>query len=516
MSLLSHIQFPSSKDDWRMLENIPDAARRLSFHGLRQLLSALTFSPVWLGEPETLSDLLDGTIYWPAEKYAQVWAIGLPEAYTILGWERKLPAGELKIRDAIHIFTTGYKNYISTSPSSRGTPGKWPEGIEPESWFSNEKTQSVAFTPVRELIMFWRNHLKAISPSLIIHGSVATLDTVPSYSDLDTLLVLSDEILSDEKLFGKFLPLIVESQKYLLAFNPAMHHGHMLICESELRELREAYVPLCLIQNGVCFGKKYDEITKADSDLENLLQLNSFKDFFERTKTHPPEIRTVFDLIWWSSNSIFIPLIYLQCIRGYSTWKREGLDDVKKYLTDQEIDLVNFLTGIRANFVEIPVSARMSFNVKLEKNRNPGAILKSVQNNATLAEDDLRSMGITNRRMHDVALMWERLHHEALKLFCKKKDLINNPIANILGLLKSDSFIEFPTAVDRESYTRVQETFLDRASREPGIHSVYGFGAIGCPGLSDIDFIAVLGSEVERIPNSLTVKSFSQIGRAQV
>ena len=130
-----------------------------------------------------------------------MWKFGLPQSYRQLLWDKNLPSNTLPLRDAVKILTTGFAEYNKTLTSSKSPGIPFPRGKDSKDWLSHKTVQSEEFKPVRSLISFWEKNLMSVAPTLLIHGSCATLDGVQGYSDLDTLMILSDKMLINEELF---------------------------------------------------------------------------------------------------------------------------------------------------------------------------------------------------------------------------------------------------------------------------------------------------------------------------
>ena len=281
-----------------------------------------------------------------------------------------------------------------------------------------------------------------------------------------------------------------------------MHHGHMLVAESELRELREASFPLCLVENGVCFGKTDYVLHVENSDLENLLSFQIFAEFFERRMIALENVHDAFDVLWRCSSATLVPILFLQSINGKSLWKKDALMAVKEFLTSEENELLNYLRELRNNFGEL-FNHHSSIDWNSDDTANPGLITKERRELTRVDPEILQKLGMTDKRMQQASLMWQRLSRISLKQFCEKHVSNNIPRVTVFGLLNTNSFSELPRKTSKESYRDAQELFLDRALSNENVEAIYGLGEIACPGLSDLDFIVGLKSNVSGIPASL-------------
>ena len=87
---------------------------------------------------------------------------------------------------------------------------------------------------IAELLDFAQKRLSPHLTHFFLHGSLATLDYAKGWSDVDTLLVLRDETVTDGKRLLEFRALCLESWELFLKICPLQHHGFILSTQSEL------------------------------------------------------------------------------------------------------------------------------------------------------------------------------------------------------------------------------------------------------------------------------------------
>jgi hypothetical protein len=124
-------------------------------------------------------------------------------------------------------------------------------------------------------------HLRKPFSGFPIHGTVASGEAIPGFSDLDTMAVLSDETPSSEAELDRALRFLASTHICLLPFHPYMHHSHMLAVETEMEAMCIATTPPCLFRNGAYWGEWPAQSGVAQSDLECLLAFRPFDWFFE-------------------------------------------------------------------------------------------------------------------------------------------------------------------------------------------------------------------------------------------
>ena len=493
MGFLDRLLYPASDQDWALLEGVPSAERRLALLSLRDLMNQLVWGPVWLGRPVDLRSLPESSVLWhAAEPVSKVWERGLPTAFDRLGWKRRPPAMTLRFTEAVKILAEGFRAFQKEEASPSEYVLQWPQGINHETWWESETVQSSEFAPVRDLIAYWEKHLKRWAPTLLIHGSCATLDVVPGTSDLDTLVVLPDEVVRDPEALLACISDLIRSIRYLLRFNPYTHHGHMIITQAELCEARLATFPICIVEKGVTLGSTSHTIRMADSDVEHLFLFKVFSEFFERQMVRPEQIRSSFDLLWWCSSAVLLPVIFNQMKRMKSYWKPEGLLAVSEYLTEEEKDLVAYLTTLRDQMASyLPRIDKQNWTA-LHENVNPGVLALAQRATTPITGETLNVLELTAGRMAQARAMWERMSREAVDLFRQRCRSANEPQVCALALPRPYVVTERPTHREMTWYELTKAWILGRAETMHEVVGVYEYGHVGCPGLSDLDLLVVL------------------------
>jgi len=96
--------------------------------------------------------------------------------------------------------------------------------------------------PVRELKAYVVKQLAPFLRGFYLHGSVSTLD-YNAYSDLDTLMIVNRSTLEDWRNLHRLSLLSVRSTRFLYAFDPLQHHGHMVLSEHDLDYYCSSFLP---------------------------------------------------------------------------------------------------------------------------------------------------------------------------------------------------------------------------------------------------------------------------------
>lgn len=365
--------------------------------------------------------------------------------------------------------------------------------------------QSINGKPESKLIKDFIKEIEELKPeglkAVLLHGSIADGQTVSGFSDFDVHYIIN--IPDDKVKFVELMKWIFTSNYYLLSFNPFMHHGPMIVFSEELMINTESALPSILIEKGVWLYGKYDEFYFSDSAYDDISSFIAFKNFFENQFTKVPDIKNFFDVIWWTSSIFFLPLLYTQMISQKSMWKRDILTE-KKNIPKQYWDLFDKLSSVRDN-VGNYLSSRIRLPLELEKNNlNPGLILAKYKNLMKLAEEEIIKLGITNEMIDEGINYFHYCEREAIKANNKNflsrgykfKKVAANSIKDVT---------EVPYLVNRSFYDKIKNVFLEKCFKNKNVVSVYEFGKIGAPGLSDLDLLVVLSDDFIGIPENLTI-----------
>jgi len=159
-----------------------------------------------------------------------------------------------------------------------------------------------------------------------VHGSYASLDT-SGYSDLDTLVILKAEVVSDVKRLMLAASDLRSALKNLYRTDPLQHHGHFVIAEQDLWAYPETFFPLVLFEHAVSLRDDRQgatlEVTPRDCRLETHAAVWGIcyeirKRFLQ---SRPP--RSAFEKKLFLSWLMLLPAMYLQA-KGQACYKRDS------------------------------------------------------------------------------------------------------------------------------------------------------------------------------------------------
>ncbi|HNQ00135.1 MAG TPA: nucleotidyltransferase domain-containing protein [Bacteroidia bacterium] len=146
-----------------------------------------------------------------------------------------------------------------------------------------------------------------------VHGSLATGEEV-TYSDFDGLIVIKDDVFSNEKRLINAAEKINQTRKIMLRMDPLQHHGWFVLKESDFGHYPETFLPSDVLKESksLLSDTKESLILYADSNIDYYYPLKELCRSL-RKKTHPnSQPRTLYQLKSFLSEFMMLPALYVQ------------------------------------------------------------------------------------------------------------------------------------------------------------------------------------------------------------
>ncbi|HRV18866.1 MAG TPA: methyltransferase domain-containing protein [Myxococcota bacterium] len=466
----------------------------------------LCYEPVWLGQPVHLTQL-----------HRQLSPVG-SWSWLLDNTERILPAFHQKLvvtlagktmltrRETFRLITIGLLECDALMMSQGDVDSTPTLNLTPlDQW------QSQVQFPRKIIIDDLVNHLRQQAPlavrASLLHGSLADGRVVDGFSDCDLLLVLrtpQDETGEELDLLAGW---ILELNHWLLAYNPCMHHGPMMIWESELRSCSPARLPQALLDGGVVVQGDLPIIHYSHDQFSALAVLSIFEWFFESAMTRPDSIVSAFDIIWWTASTSLLPCLLSQVQNQKSLSKRQLFETPPPILPDRFHGLLKSLDSLRTRVGEW-VAARLPNPVwPLPCSTMPGACLHYYKQTLRLSWKEAADLGLDQNLMLLGRQLWEYVSFKALEEHCSK---IARASCVPQLMAWPMEVIQRPKRVTLKSYDLARNQFLLTASTQKAVLAIYEFGQVGCPGLSDLDFLVVLRAGSQGVPSALLMENLPQ------
>ena len=96
-----------------------------------------------------------------------------------------------------------------------------------------------------------KKDIKKYFKFFLIHGSLATLDYVKGWSDVDTFVVIKDEILISKKKIIKLKKILKKMYRLFFSITKLQHHGLIIFTELDLKNYLNSYLPLEALEHNL-------------------------------------------------------------------------------------------------------------------------------------------------------------------------------------------------------------------------------------------------------------------------
>ena len=335
-------------------------------------------------------------------------------------------ADEVKLARAI---INGYKE-IRGSFSFNGLTV--PQTIFVPSLKISEYKNTPYFKTLKDLISSIGPAARDIK-TFLIHGSIATMDFVPDWSDLDTFVIVKKEVFRNAGRLSYFRQKIVRAKSLLKEIDPLAHHGFIFLNEDNLFSYPQHYMPVAALRYSKALSRE-TEITFhiRDNRLEAEENFYHYYDIFKeiaetgliKNKPGSPD----YQLKWFVAMLLLMPSLYLQA-KGIYLYKKFSFDFV------------------RHQFLEKLSKARKNFSSAKE----------------ILGKDKFR---LAARMLYN----W----HKDIQIYKRGRKFVNHP-----------------KKISLSAYREARTEIIAQLQKNPDILSLYEYGSVGAPGISDLDLIVV-------------------------
>jgi 2-polyprenyl-3-methyl-5-hydroxy-6-metoxy-1,4-benzoquinol methylase len=468
---------------------------------LRSLFNSFCYAPVWMGLPLTLNEWRSqevdkNTFLWLHENTVSV----IPEFHSELSAVFRTQSN-LTLKQALGLIRCGLleckKSWQASEIQASIFAGAGKSVVQWDSEVNFPRK-----TIVQSFIKGLNLAPKSIGP-VLLHGSLADGNVLDGYSDFDLLIVLRPKVLDSDELMLTTIEWLVHLNTTLLAYNPCMHHGPMIVFDEELKHCSPARLPSVLIENGVWLNESPNMINYQEDPFGYISSLSIFESLFEVHITEVTDIQSAFDAIWWVSSTNLLPCLIFQIKHGKSVWKRDIFNDPCLVLPDQFHSLIFSLDNIRRRVGEWVTRRLPDLVWPLDTSLLPGVCLSYYKHLLRMTPQEVVEVGITDAIIQSGRRLWEYAAHQALSQHSLLIAAVD-PMQHTFFIDWPESVSEIPIPANLVDYELARSRFLRIASSEPSVAAIYEFGQVGCPGLSDLDMLVILNDGYQGIPASLS------------
>jgi hypothetical protein len=191
---------------------------------------------------------------------------------------------------------------------------------------------------------------KNISDELVgfyLHGSLASLDYVPGYSDLDAIAIIRKE----KRLSKKKMKQI---NKFPFLIDLLQHHPVSILEEKEMENYTRADLPVSLFEKAVALGRSRLQLTFDVKDFGARKLLEEFSQQFENWDFKNYQPKSALELKFFLSMVQLLPALYLQAKTKKWGKKKDSFQRAKGDF-DREWEIIEKATQARSIWRYSPI-----------------------------------------------------------------------------------------------------------------------------------------------------------------
>jgi hypothetical protein len=244
-----------------------------------------------------------------------------------------------------------WEESLSQADKGQTSHCRMPLGKRYEEWI-REGGNSGKYRPVHSLrSLLSAKRSEDLFLRAIVHGSVATLDDTPGFSDLDLAFVIRSSVLKSPENLLELRKLASAILILTYAFDPFMHHGPYYLAEIDLNWYPEAMFPTVLFSYGVDLldGSQEVEVWTRPSFDITLQMLNMFEKSFEKWASKPFALADSYQLEWVAGHTTILPALYLQGCTGRFRYKRDTFPLAQGGFSSEEWEPIRLASALRMN-----------------------------------------------------------------------------------------------------------------------------------------------------------------------
>jgi len=296
-----------------------------------------------------------------------------------------------------------------------------------------------------------------------LHGSMATLDYVPGFSDLDLVYILNLHTAQSPDALLKLRQGLIKTNEYFYKIDRFQHHGPYTLTPTILNNYIESYLPLAVWRTArPMLGSQVIYFNICKSPYHQEMWFRRSAQYYRRHFFENGKFANLYDAKLFVSMATLLPAVAHAYANGTFTSKAHALEWVQRTYSDPQIaDWIERLTRIREEnpYQEIP-SAK-PFSEPPDRTAPMNSRIGEM-----LSEDPyLRVMEICDQIL-GIEIRPKRAR------WCKE-------------------YFNFPKPLHPDLYIRLAEKVKNRVAQITGVTRMFISGTFGAPGISDLDLLIV-------------------------
>lgn len=183
--------------------------------------------------------------------------------------------------------------------------------------------------PLLDLRDYVRKNFSADEISgFYVHGSLATMDYVPGYSDMDALVIVKEQVLEDPAWAQDLRSRLLRCNAYQYLLDPLQHHPLFILTELDLSHHFQPLFPTILFDRAAeltCFDKTHAFHCHDPSRLfEEMFE--TFSSYLTQPEKYGMMGRNPYQVKQYVQCILLMPTIYLQLLTGACVHKGDSFE----------------------------------------------------------------------------------------------------------------------------------------------------------------------------------------------
>jgi len=229
--------------------------------------------------------------------------------------------------------------------------------------FQNLNKKKLNFLqPIKQLQLIINKNLKNYLVDFLIHGSIATKDFSIGWSDLDTYIIIKNDVIGKPNKLLKFKEQMSLLHNFLYKIDPLQHHGFIFCAENYLEQYQSFMLPInvlkesrSLINSNVLYIREQEDLKFPRKYLIsiNKLLLSSKKTGFLNHHKYKDKFllnnfkdkNTMYQMKYFLSVIMTLPTYYLHSI-GMPVYKKKSFK-ILRNIFSKNWEIIETATIIR-------------------------------------------------------------------------------------------------------------------------------------------------------------------------
>lgn len=182
--------------------------------------------------------------------------------------------------------------------------------------------------------------------SFIVHGSYATQDFISSWSDVDTMIVLTDDVFNSAETLLRVQKTFLKAGLLCYWIDPLAHHQLSFMTELDLTWYPQSFLPLSSFEQGMLLlGQPRLQFMVRDDAIERKAIVERFAGRFKRKVAANDWSRTLYDWKNDLAHIFLLPSLLLQSA-GIFVHKKDSFSEAERRFSDIDMRPIREATRI--------------------------------------------------------------------------------------------------------------------------------------------------------------------------